>query len=498
MFSHRHQVVPFLPAAGLALVTAIGCGPSAGVGEAEWPPVGKKWFDRAEQSFRVGDMEDARSAIDNALRVVPTRADARLLSAKVALAELEYDRALRALEGIESSEAASVRGRAFWYSGNLERAADELERLVADPDVRDPWAQDISKLARVGAGRKPFEIAGGLVAAVDMPRSGTASLIVPLELNGEPALGLIATGKSEAVIDSSAGAKSSWVSMRFGREGGGRVDVRDVPALAEDLSGISRQVNAPIKVLLGVNLLRHLKPTFDFAGSQFVVRTFEPPPPPVATTLKLAYLRGGGMLVRGAFGNDQTAPACSLLVDTSATYTVALDTAAWTKAGVKAESLQAVPGSTNLRGGILPMLRIGAFDVPRLPGLQGDIAVKEIEERLGVDLDGLMGTGLLANFRVTLADGGRTMWLEDLPREKLGPDLLTDPAPGLPDEGMEEEEEEAPPAKAPGKAPAKGGKAPAGAAAPGPAAPTGGAKPAAPAPKPPSAAGGNAPPATKP
>ncbi len=49
--------------------------------------------------------------------------------------------------------------------------------------------------------------------------------------------------------------------------------MRDVPALAKDLSGISKQVNAPIKILLGVNLLRHLRPTIDSRkGSQFIVR----------------------------------------------------------------------------------------------------------------------------------------------------------------------------------------------------------------------------------
>jgi len=45
--------------------------------------------------------------------------------------------------------------------------------------------------------------------------------------------------------------------------------------------------------------------------------------------------------------------------------------------------------------------------------------VKEREDGLGVELDGLVGSGLFASFRVTLADGGRTMWLEDLPREAL-------------------------------------------------------------------------------
>jgi hypothetical protein len=452
---------PFaISGAPFALTFAValsGCAGSAGSGEAEWPPVGKKWFDRADASFRQGDMEDARAAIDNALRVVPERHEARLLSARVALADLEYDRVLSTLRGMEGSEARSVRGRAYWYAGDLDHAADELDKLLADPEVRDPWAAEIAKLARLGSGRKPFDLSGGLLASMEMPRAGTTALIVPLELNGEPALGLVATGTAEAVIDSSAGAKPSWVSLRFGE----KIEVRDVPALAKDLSGISRQVNAPIKILLGVNLLRHLHATFDFTGGQFVVRSFDPPPPPVATTVKLSYVRGGGMLLRGAFGADASAPAASLLLDTSLTYPMALDTAGWKKGGVEASSLRPVPGVSELREGVLPMLRIGAFDIPRVPGLQGDASVKEREELLGIELDGLVGAGLLSTFRVSLVDGGRTMWLEDMPAEALNQQSLF-PPPGA--EGAAAAEDVEAPPETPAKAPAKGAKP--GAAAP--------------------------------
>ena len=274
-----------------------------------------------------------------------------------------------------------------------------------------------------------------------MPRTGSTAMIVPLEINGEPALGLIATGTAEAVVDSSAGGQPSWVSLRFGEN----VEVRDVPALAKDLSGISRQVNAPIKILLGVNLLRHLHPTFDLIGGQFVVRRYEPPPPPVATTLKVSYVRGGGMLLRGAFGAEATAAQASLLVDTSIVYPVALDSGGWKKAGVAASSLRAVPNGGSMKSGTVPLLKLGAFELPSVPALSGDDPVKEREQGLGIELDGLVGSGLLANFRVTLADGGRTMWLEDMPREAFAPNPALN-IPETPDDAPEDapEEEEAP------------------------------------------------------
>jgi hypothetical protein len=454
-----------------ALVATLlaGCA-AAGPGEADWPPLAKKWFDRAEASFKTGDVEDAETAIQSALHADPHRPEIRLVAARIALAQLEYAKVQTLLKGVEGAEAASIRGRAYWYSGEIELAADELEHLVADPEVRDPWAADIAKLSRRGIGRKPFAMSGGMVAVSEMPRVGTAALIVPLEISGEPALGLIATGTAEVVLDGK-GADPSWVSLRFGD----KIEVRDVPALSKDLSGISRQVNAPIRVLLGVNLLRHLHPTFDFMGGQFVVRNFEAPPPPEATAVKLSYVRGGGMLLRGGVGSSASQTPASLLIDTSIPFPIALDDGGWKKAGVPLSSLRAVPNQGTLRQGVLPLLRLGAFDVPSVPGLAGNEPVKEREDGLGIELDGLVGSGLFASFRVTLVDGGRTMWLEDLPREALNPqpiDWTTGAAP-IDDAAYDElDREEAAAASKAGKPalakpPASGGKAGAPPKAPG-------------------------------
>ncbi|HET9957027.1 MAG TPA: hypothetical protein VFQ61_21170 [Polyangiaceae bacterium] len=469
-------------AVALAGLWISGCGGALGQGEAEWPPLAKRWYDRAQVSFRAGDIEDAELAIENALKVVPKREEARLLAAQIALAELKYDRAVAVLEGLETSAAHAIRGRAYWYAGEVERAADELEKLLADPAVRDPWATEISKLARLGSGRKPFSVSG-MLAATDMPKAGTAAMIVPLELNGEPALGLVATGSPEAAIDSSGGARSSWVSLRFGE----RFQVQDVPALAQDLSGLSRQVNAPIKILLGANLLRHLHATFDFTGSQFVVRSFDPPPPPAATTVKLSYVRGGGMLLRGTFGNDQASPIGALLLDTTYNFPLALTDRGWKKAGVDTKILQPSRVGGGVKEGLLPMLRIGAFDLPQVPSRQGEVALKEREETLGgLELDGLIGSGLLATFRGTLVDGGRTLWLEDLPAEALNPPpLMAPPSDGLEGLGSEDLEaapEEEAPATKPGARPPAGKSPPPGAGRP--ATPGGAAPGRAPAPAP--------------
>ncbi len=452
----------------IGVAAAAGCAAHSGA-DASFPPNAKRWYDRGLDSYRNGDLDDAEAAVENALRAAGDRPDVRLLGARIALARLDFDHSIQLLKGIPGSDASGLRGRSLWYKGDVQGAGDELEALLADPDVRDGWATEIVKLARRGSGRRPFEMSGGILAVTEMVRAGTASLIVPLELNGDPALGLIATGTAEAVVDSSKGAEPSWVSIGFAK----RIEVRDVPALAKDLSGISRQVNAPIKILLGVNLLRHIRPTIDFAGSQFVVRNFEPPPPPQpVTTVKVSYVRGGGMLLRGGFGAGDSAAPAALLVDTALTYPMALDAGGWKKAGIALGALKPAPNAGDMKFGVLPSLRLGAFDVPQVPGLLGDGSIKEREDGLGIELDGLIGSGLLATFRVTLIDGGRTMWLEDIPpaalvppQSSLGTMDLSDVE--IPEEEMEEPEE--PPAKKPGsKAPAPKPKA-----AP---APTGGAK----------------------
>lgn len=410
----RPTLFKHLGSCGAAMAVLAGCG-SASL-ETNFPPLAKKWFERATASYHEVDFEDAELSIDNALRIEPRREEIRILAARVALAGLNYDRALQQLEGIESAEARAVRGRALWYSGQVDRAADELEQLVSDPEVKDAWAQEVAKLARRGVGRQPFRMSGALLAVSEMPQVGSTAFVVPLELDGEPVLGLVATDTAEVVVDSGNGRQPSWVSLRFGD----KIDVKDVPALTKDLTGVSRQLNAPIKVLLGVNLLRHVHPTVDFQGSQFVVRTFDPPPPPRATTVHLGYIRGGGMVFRAALGRDEHSEA-SFLIDTAQPFPIALDDGGWQKAGVAVSSLTAVPDAGGkLRQGLLPRMVLGAFEMPKVPGIYG-APLDEFEKGLDVNLDGVIGSGLLAIFRITLADGGRTLWLEEaVPPEDRG------------------------------------------------------------------------------
>ena len=377
-------------------------------------PVAEKWFTRADQEFREAQINAANDSVKHALELAPTDPEVKILAARVALARLEYGDVLRLLKGVLEPEAAGLRGRANWYKGELGPAADELDALLEDPEVIDPWAKAVSKLARQGAGRHPFTVEGFL-AAVEMPRTepGVPFYVVPVEIDGEEALALVSTGNAEVVLDSATRNQPSWVSLAFrGSDPERRFEVRDVPAMTQDLAAISHQLNAPIKALLGVNLLRRLHATLDHDGRQFVVRSFEPPPPPVASKVDLFYLRGGGLVMSGTFGSEDAAPA-PLFIDTAMIHAVALDAAGWKKAGVDPAELSLLgqDAAQKLRGGTLPLLRFGSFERPHVRAVFG-APIEKIERELGIDVDGAVGAGFLSDYRVSFSDGGRTLWVE--------------------------------------------------------------------------------------
>jgi hypothetical protein len=428
----------------LAAALSAGC---SGVSspDSSRPKQAETWYRRAQHEFKEADFDEAHDSVSKALDIVRQDPEVRLLAGEIALTMLDYAEVLRLLKGLPGTEAARLRGRALWYKGDLEAAADELEAMLNDPEVKDEWAKSISKLARHSAGRTPFEIKGGLIGSVEMVHVSPVApyFVVPLELDGESALAMITTGSGEVVVDSATRTEPSWVSLRFDH-----LEIHDVPALAQDLSGISKELGAPIKAMLGVNLLRHLNATFDFRGRQFVVRSFAPPPPPAATRLDLHYARGGGMVVRSAIGGEK-GPRAALLVDTSRPFFVALDDGGWKKAGIDPTSLKLAPGDPDqkLREGILPMLRLGAFDIPHVSALSG-VSLVELEKETAIDLDGLIGAGLLYPYRCTFADEGRVLWIEDdtaLERILAPPSQAAPPSPSGPQGGPAA----SPPAKGP-------------------------------------------------
>ena len=400
----RHARFLGMTALMLLASTPVACGgPDANTGRA---PLADKWLTRAKAAYRSGDLDDASTAIDGALKAAPKDSETRLLGARIALAKLEYNEAIKLTEGITGSDALALRGRAYWYAGDIEKAADDLEEMLRDPNVKDNWAREVAKLARRGQGRHPFAIEGAVVASVEMPQAGPA-LVVPCELEGERILALVSTAMGELMIDSSNRKEPAWVNLRFGE----KLEVKDVPALTTDLSNISRQLGAPIKALIGVNALRHMHVTFDRRGSQFVVRKSDPSAPPDASKVPLFYVRGGGMMMRAAVSNKDDGNAL-LFVDSSAFYPLALDDAMLKRSGADLTQFRNEPGAPPAwKLGMLPYFKLGSLDLPMVPAMQG-APLAEYKNNFDVELGGVVGAGLLAAFRVTFGDDGRWLWLE--------------------------------------------------------------------------------------
>ena len=222
----------------IALLALAGCTPARGPGGVDRSPLAQKWLD------------DAWDATKSAMQAAPHDVEIRTWAARVALAKLDFGETVRLLKGVNTTDAKGLRGRAKWYAGDIDQAADELEAMLQDPDVHDGWAKAIASLARRGVGRKPFQLVGGLLAVSEMPRlPNNTSFLVPVEIDGEPGLAMVATGTAEVTLDSAARKEPAWVSLRFA----GRIEVKDVPAMVQDLSGLSRQMNVPIKALLGTS-----------------------------------------------------------------------------------------------------------------------------------------------------------------------------------------------------------------------------------------------------
>ena len=111
----------------IVFLLVAGCGGTLSNRDADWPPLAKKWYDRATASLKMGDMQDAALSSENSLRLEPNRPEIRLLAAKVALSRLEFERVVQLTAGLSDPAAESIRGRALWYAGRVQEAAESLD-----------------------------------------------------------------------------------------------------------------------------------------------------------------------------------------------------------------------------------------------------------------------------------------------------------------------------------------------------------------------------------
>ncbi|MBK7399976.1 MAG: hypothetical protein IPJ34_27915 [Myxococcales bacterium] len=212
----------------------------------------------------------------------------------------------------------------------------------------------------------------------------------------------------EVVLDQKTRSKPSWVSIRIANDKNtASMEFRDVPALVEDLSGYSQQ-QVPIGALIGANFLRRLHATFDRGADQLVLRRDDPPNPPTLTRLPVAWVRGGGMVVRATIKKefelsggavDRQRLAVGLAFPSPPGRSVGVDVSKMqTYNDTKYERL------TNIK---LP----GALD-PGPRSRPGATAIEDKLKQLDVTTIGALGMTFLGAMRVSLVENGRTMWIE--------------------------------------------------------------------------------------
>ena len=177
-------------------------------------------------------------------------------------------------------------------------------------------------------------------------------------------------------------------------------------------------------------MLRHLNPTIDLAGGQFILRTTEPSAPPDATTVRVIYARGGGMTLRASVGSALNPAPMPFFVDTMFGPPVAMTDEGWAKAGFKVDALEPVPSQPSLKWAVLPMVKLGEYGISNVAGVY-PAAIPTGSE---IEFQGVIGLGLVGAFRITLFDSGRGMWVEELAPAVLGPAPAAEPAPALPAE----------------------------------------------------------------
>jgi hypothetical protein len=93
-----------------------------------------------------------------------------------------------------------------------------------------------------------------------------------------------------------------------------------------------------------------------------------------------------------------------------------------------------------VRLGSIPLFQFGAFKLPQVTAIYG-APIDRLERELKIDIDGIVGAGLLSTFRITISEGGRVLWVEQPP--ELGPppsssEELPPAEPMLPGDSEEE------------------------------------------------------------
>ena len=222
------------------------------------------------------------------------------------------------------------------------------------------------------------------------PGSSTASSlgaanVVPCELDGERILALVATGPSEVLIDTNSRhePRGSTSASTASRSRTCRRSCRTCRPSPGSSACPSRRSSAR-----SCCATRTRRSTAAAISSSCAVRTRRPPPD--ASRVPLYYLRGGGMMLRATVTAKRGRP------DPPAGRQLAPVPAA--PAGRRVEEgrhrrriARPLPDDPDIKRGMVPMFRMGGFDLAKMPGHRGRWTFTSCTSGIDIDLGGRRG-----------------------------------------------------------------------------------------------------------
>ncbi|WP_293905063.1 pepsin/retropepsin-like aspartic protease family protein [Phenylobacterium sp.] len=196
-------------------------------------------------------------------------------------------------------------------------------------------------------------------------------------------------------------------------------------AAALDLAAIAEASGRDFQVLIGRDVLSHVVVEADFplGRARFLASgAYRPPRDAIAVPLRIT---GGGPMIPVQV---EAAPAVDVLLDTGATGLLALSNAAARQAGLLAPGRQVSEGHSVSLGGLSPE-RLAVAQVVRIGGLAlHDVGVQVYAPAANAPApSGLLGTGLLRQFRMALDLAGQRLYLVPAPLLVVG--LRPEPRP---------------------------------------------------------------------
>lgn len=230
----------------------------------------------ARVAFHVLDAERAHKLLDGL-----HSADARLLDAKISLAELDFARVEAVLTSVRDPAADRLLAEARWYGDRL----DILGKMLEQRDARDLLPTEIAAVMshRTDEVRR---ITSKGAEAVELPVVARSGFEIDCRIEGVPELASFDLRSRITRVSRSLVRKAGWAEIEFGKADSMKVRVPVVPSDIHE--GIS----------VGNDVAQYLHARFDYAARTVSLTTAARTRPPGSQSIGVLWLGGWRAVTR--------------------------------------------------------------------------------------------------------------------------------------------------------------------------------------------------------